>query len=98
MGTHTGERLVDGVVHNFIYQMVQAAGAGGADIHARAFAYRLESFQYLYLAFVVHLVVGAGHRAFEGLVHFHFRTHVGASSHSFAVFRRLITLLQIPPV
>ena len=53
MGTHTGERLVDGVVHNFIYQMVQAAGAGGADIHARADTHRLKAFQHPQIGRVV---------------------------------------------
>ena len=41
----TGQRLVDGVVHDLIDQMVQAALAGRADIHARALAHRFQAFQ-----------------------------------------------------
>ena len=40
-----GHRLVDRVVDDLPDQMVQTALAGGADIHARAFADRLQSFE-----------------------------------------------------
>ena len=43
-----GQRLVDGVVHDLIDQMVQSAGAGGADIHTGALAHRLQALQHLY--------------------------------------------------
>jgi hypothetical protein len=39
------ERLVDGVVDDLVDQVVQATFAGGADVHARAFADRLEPFE-----------------------------------------------------
>jgi hypothetical protein len=38
-------RLVDRVVHNLPHQMVQATLAGGADVHARAFANRLQALE-----------------------------------------------------
>ena len=41
------QRLVDGVIHDLIHQMVQTAGAGGADIHTRTLAHRLQAFQHL---------------------------------------------------
>ena len=37
--------FVDGVVHHFIDKMVQSPGIRAADIHGRAFPYRLESFK-----------------------------------------------------
>ena len=43
-----GQRLVDGVVHDLIYQVVQTAGAGGADIHTRPLPHSLQPLQYLY--------------------------------------------------
>ncbi len=51
-----GQRLVDGVVHDLPHQVVQAALAGGADVHARALAHRLEALEDLDRAGVV----GAG--------------------------------------
>ena len=45
IGAVAGQGLVDGVVHNLIHQVVQAGLRGGADIHARAFAHRLQSLQ-----------------------------------------------------
>src|SRR5699024_11428627 len=54
-----GQGLVDGVVHDLVDQVVQATLAGGADIHARPLADRLQPFEDLDLAAVV-LVVGGG--------------------------------------
>ena len=48
-----GKRLVDGVVDDLIHQMVQAARAGGADIHARADTHRLKAFQHPQIGRVV---------------------------------------------
>ena len=45
VGAVTGQGLVDGVVHNLIYQVVQAGLRGGADIHARPLAHRLQALQ-----------------------------------------------------
>ena len=41
------ERLVDGVIHNFVNEVVQAAHRRRADVHARALAHRLQSFEHL---------------------------------------------------
>ena len=41
----SGHRLVDGVVDDLPYQMVQTALAGGADIHAGAFADGLQTLE-----------------------------------------------------
>jgi hypothetical protein len=42
-----GHRLVDGVVDDFPDEMVEAGQPGGADVHARAFAHRVEAFEHL---------------------------------------------------
>ena len=55
----TGQRLVNGVVHDLVHQMMQTALTGGADIHTRALAHRLQTLQHLDLAGVI-LVVGRG--------------------------------------
>jgi hypothetical protein len=39
------ERLVDGVVHDLVDQVVQATDTGRADVHARALAHGLETLQ-----------------------------------------------------
>ena len=39
-----GQGLVHGVVDHLVNQVVQTAGAGGADVHARAFANSFKSF------------------------------------------------------
>ena len=49
----TGQRLIDGVVHDLIDQVVQTAGAGGADIHAGTFAYGLQTLKDLNLRSVI---------------------------------------------
>ena len=41
-----GQRLVDRVVHHLPHQVVQAALAGGADVHAGALADRLQALQH----------------------------------------------------
>ena len=48
-----GQRLVDGVVHDLPHQVVQAALAGGADVHAGPLADRLEALEDLDRAGVV---------------------------------------------
>ena len=42
----TGHGLVDGVVDDLVDQVVQAGGAGGSDVHAGAFADRLEALEH----------------------------------------------------
>ena len=63
--TESGQGLVDCVVDNFVYQMVQSRFAGGADIHAGPFPDGLQSLQNLNFrtaVFVFHLGHGgAGH-------------------------------------
>ena len=49
----TGQRLVHGVVHDFVNEVVQAALVGGANVHAGPAAHRLQAFQHLNLVFVV---------------------------------------------
>ena len=39
------QRLVDSVVDHLPHEVMQATLAGGADVHARPFAYSLEPFQ-----------------------------------------------------
>ena len=50
-----GQRFVDGVVHDLIYQMMQAARACGADVHTGAFAHGLQPFEHLYFTCSVFL-------------------------------------------
>ena len=47
------QRLVYGVIHDLIHQMVQTARSGGADIHTGALADCLQSLQNLNLCFVI---------------------------------------------
>ena len=54
-----GQCFVDGVVHDLVDQMVQAALAGGADIHAGTLADSFQTLQDLNFAGVI-LVVGSG--------------------------------------
>ena len=49
----TGQGLVDGVVHDLVDQVVQATFTGGSDVHAGAFANRLQALQYRNLLRVV---------------------------------------------
>jgi hypothetical protein len=48
-----GERFVNRVVHDFIYQMVERAGILTTDIHAGAQAYMLDPLQYLDIFFSI---------------------------------------------
>ena len=52
----TGQSLINRIVHNLVYQMMQPFRSGGSDIHTGAFAYCFQSFQYLYLIFIVVLI------------------------------------------
>ena len=40
-----GQRLVNGVVDNLVHQVVQAALAGGSDVHARALAHGFQALE-----------------------------------------------------
>ena len=48
-----GHGLVDRVVDDLVHEVVQAAGAGGADVHPRALADGLEALEDLDVAGVV---------------------------------------------
>ena len=48
-GAEAGQCLVNGVIHNFIDEMVKAADRCTADIHTGSFANRFQSFQDLNL-------------------------------------------------
>ena len=48
-----GQGLVDGVVDDLVHQVVQAAFAGGSDVHARALADGFQTFKDLYLIRIV---------------------------------------------
>ena len=41
----TGERLVDGVVDDLVHQVMESAGAGGADVHSGSLADGFETFE-----------------------------------------------------
>ena len=53
MGTIACQCLVNGVIHDFIHQMMQATCRCRANVHARTFADCFQSFQYLNLAFII---------------------------------------------
>ena len=53
--TSARQRLVNGVIHNFVHQVMKPAERGGADIHDRAAAHRFQPVQHLYLAVVINL-------------------------------------------
>ena len=58
-----GQRLINGIIYNLIYAVVQAVDIGGADIHAGPLANGLQPFQHLYLVFIVMRVDMGCHRA-----------------------------------
>ena len=49
------QRLVDGVVYNLIYAVMQPAIIRRADIHAGTLAHSLQAFEHLNLRFVIHM-------------------------------------------
>ncbi len=51
------KRLVDGIIHDFIDQMMQTALVRGADIHARTAAHGLQPLENLDLTLVVMIFV-----------------------------------------
>ena len=52
-GTESGKRLVNGVVHNFIDQMMQSLRAGRTNVHTWPLPNCLQSFQHLNLTFII---------------------------------------------
>ena len=55
MLTVARQRLIDGIVHNFVHQMVQTRGGGGADIHTGTLADSFQALQNLDLGTAVFL-------------------------------------------
>ena len=53
MRAEAGQRLVDGVVHDLVNEVMQAGRGGGADIHARALPDGLQAFEHLDLRGVI---------------------------------------------
>ena len=49
MRTGAGQRLIHGIVHDLIDQVMQSSRGSGPDIHAGSLADSFQSFQYLYL-------------------------------------------------
>jgi hypothetical protein len=43
----TGERLVNGIVHDFVHEVVKTSFAGVTDVHCGAFANSLDALQFL---------------------------------------------------
>ena len=71
-----GQGLVDGVVHDLVHQVVQAALRRGADIHAGALADGLQALQHLDLRAAV-LVLHLGSAVLEFFRHL--KTSIGIS-------------------
>ncbi|KAF5029673.1 hypothetical protein DSECCO2_646110 [anaerobic digester metagenome] len=61
IGTKARERLVNGIVDNLVYQMVQPARAGRTDIHTGTLSHRFKPFKHLYLVFVI-MVLSITHK------------------------------------
>ena len=59
----TGEGFVDGVVDDLVHEMVKAWLTGRADVHGRALAHGLETFEHLDLVSTVFVDGGRLHRA-----------------------------------
>ena len=78
MGTIAGERLIDGVVDNLVYEMMQAARRGRTDVHAWTHSDRLQTLQDLNLA----LIVGLLNLQIEYLFFQNFFTHANPFSFS----------------
>ena len=53
MGAVPRQGFINGVIYNFIDQVMEALGAGRADVHARPLPHRFQPFQYLYLVFAI---------------------------------------------
>ena len=52
----TGEGFVDGIVYDFIDEVMKSARTCRADVHTRPFAYRFQPFENLYFTFIVGVV------------------------------------------
>ena len=53
LGAVPGHNLVDGVVHNLIDQVMKTLRPGGADVHARALAHRVQPLQDLNITGII---------------------------------------------
>ena len=52
-GAGPDKRLVDGIIHNLVYEMMQGFDVRPAHVHARAFANRFQSLQDLNAACII---------------------------------------------
>ena len=98
MGAVTRQSLVDGVIHDLIYQMMQPPRPGGADIHARAFADGFQPLQHLDLAFVIRGVFRAHHAVFQFQIHVHLCTHSGSLPPFSVNLRQMLAISSMNPV
>ena len=57
LGTVACKGFVYGVVHNLVNEVVESAGTCGTDVHTRSFADCLQSFEDLYVVFIVVVVL-----------------------------------------
>ena len=55
MSAKTGKRLIDRVINNFIYKMMQAFNTDITDIHGRTLTHRLQPLEHLNVARTVFL-------------------------------------------
>ena len=53
----SGHRLIYGIVHDLIDEMVQSPGVGAAYVHGRAHAHSLKPFEHRYL---IRIIIAAG--------------------------------------
>ena len=53
MRAEARERLVDGVIHDLVYKVMQTARARRADVHTRAHTHRFQTFKDLDLTGVI---------------------------------------------
>ena len=60
IGAVAGQRLVDGVVHDFIHAVMQAAKIRGANVHAGTLAHCLQTFEHLDLRFIIRVFIHGG--------------------------------------
>ena len=60
IGAVAGQRLIDGVVHDFIHAVMQAAKIRGADVHAGTLAHSLQPFEHLDLRFIIRVFIHGG--------------------------------------
>ena len=58
LGGVAAHRFVNAVIHDLPQKVMQAPGAGGADVHARTHAHGVQPLQYLEFAGVIAIILG----------------------------------------